>query len=55
MDGLRLSWFLGVLAVEFWAAAWLMAFAPELLAWWQRRRERRRLMRARQSGARAAW
>ena len=41
-EGIRINWFLGVLAVELWAAAWFVAFEPEIRRWWRRRLMARR-------------
>jgi hypothetical protein len=38
----RIDWFLVVLAFEFWTAAWLVAFEPEIRRWWRRRMMMRR-------------
>jgi len=35
-DAIRINWFLGVLAVELWAAAWFVAYEHELRRWWRR-------------------
>ncbi len=47
MDLFRLNWFLGVLAVEFWASAVLVSFGPEIWSHYRRRLAWRRVMRAR--------
>jgi len=39
---IRINWFLGIFALEMWAAAWFVAFEPEIRAWWRRRRMMRR-------------
>ncbi len=41
-DAIRINWFIGVFAVEMWAAAWFVAFEPELRRWWRRRMMMRR-------------
>ena len=41
-DSIRINWFLGVLAVEFWGAAWFVAYEHELRRWWRRRMIMRR-------------
>ena len=34
---IRINWFLGVLAVELWAAAWVVAYETDIRRWWRRR------------------
>jgi hypothetical protein len=41
-DAIRINWFLGVLAVELWGAAWFVAYEHELRRWWRRRTMMRR-------------
>jgi hypothetical protein len=41
-DAIRINWFLGVLAVELWGAAWFVAYEHELRRWWRRWRMARR-------------
>ncbi len=35
-EAIRINWFLGIFALEMWAAAWFIAFEPEIRRWWRR-------------------
>jgi len=36
-DVIRINWFLGILALELWGAAWFIAFEADIRRWWRRR------------------
>jgi hypothetical protein len=51
-DVIRINWFLGILALELWGAAWFVALEPDLRRWWRRRRMARRWRAAHPPGRR---
>ena len=41
----NLNWFLGVLAIEFWLAPYILMFLPEIRAAWRARQRERAIRR----------
>ena len=41
-DAIRINWFLGILALELWVAAWYVAYEADIRRWWRRRRMAKR-------------
>jgi hypothetical protein len=37
LDVIRINWFLGILALELWGAAWFIAFESDIRRWWRYR------------------
>ena len=36
-EAIRINWFLGVFALEMWAAAWFIAFERDIMRWLRRK------------------